>query len=361
MTRAMIASYRLANQLLLNPGATPLQVVKHMGAIQAQDYLASLWAIGIRMHHATEKSIEQAIVDRHIVRTWPMRGTIHFVPAVDAKWMVQLLETRIIARRTYRMKQLSITEEIMKKSRKTVIAALRGGQCLTRKNLYALLERAGIPTGNQRGLHILGRLADEALICFGPREGKQPTFVLFDEWVPHPSQKSREEALAEITIRYFTSHGPATIQDFMWWSGLTQAEVKEGIELSKPTVSGEVIDGKMYLMGEKKQQKQADVPSLFLLPAFDEYLVSYKDRSAVLSNLHTMHINSGNNGMLNPVVVLNGQVIGTWKRVLKRETVHIQQHMFLALDHTQTEITHAAVKRFADFLSLKRVTVERNS
>src|SRR5437667_8624903 len=187
-----------------------------MGALQAQDYQQSLWAVGLRTQSATVADIEQSIAHRKIVRTWPMRGTLHFVPGDDAKWMLSLSASRMLAKGRRRLEQLELDETIMERCKELFSDALKGNGRLSRPNAMQLLEDAGISTRNQRGYHILWYLAQTGLICLGPMQDKQQTFVLLDEWIPHSKALSREESLVELALRYFVSRGPAPVHDFAW-------------------------------------------------------------------------------------------------------------------------------------------------
>jgi hypothetical protein len=182
-----IARQRLYNQLIAsNRFEKPGDVVGWLGAVQAQDYLGSLWAIGLRLQNATEQAIEQALATRAIIRTWPMRGTLHIVAAADVRWMLELLTPRVVARSARRLQQqFSVDEAVLARSRQVLVRALQGGQQLSRDAMYQALEAAHISTASGRGLQILWRLAQEGLVCFGAREGKQHTFVLLDEWAPN--------------------------------------------------------------------------------------------------------------------------------------------------------------------------------
>ncbi len=242
-----IAQQRLGNQSIA-PAAllTPGEVVKKLGAMQAQDYLGALWALGLRMQRAVEADIEQAIANREIIRTWPMRGTLHFVAPEDVRWMPALLAPRILAGAARRHKQLELDEATFAHSETLFINALRNGRSLTRSEMMDVLEQACISTKGQRGYHILWWAAQNGLICFGPRQGKQHTFVLLDEWLPNSKSLSREESLAELAHRYFTGHGPATIQDYIWWSGLPAADARAGLEMVKSQLTHEELDGQTY-------------------------------------------------------------------------------------------------------------------
>jgi hypothetical protein len=329
---------RLHNQLLAgNPATTPHDVVAHFGAVQAQDYLGALWAIGTRTRAATEADVEAAVVQRQIVRCWPMRGTLHFVAAEDMRWMLDLLAPRVLKRHRARLERdFSVDTRTIRRSRAAIERALGGGHALTRPELYAVLEQAGIATAASRGLHIIFALAHERLLCFGPRRGKQPTFVLFDEWLPDAPAKPRDESLAELARRYFTSHAPATIADFVWWSGLTKKEAAEAIALSSVNVDGPVTTAR-------------PTTRVHLLPPFDEYTVAYKDRTAVLDPVHTKHLNAGG-GMINAIVVINGRVAGNWKRTLRGTSIDVSVAPFRAFTPRETAALTREAARYAAYL-----------
>ena len=245
MTRLDLPGRRLHTQRIATHAfERPEQIVAWLGAVQAQDYLGGLWAIGLRMDGATEPEIERALDERTIVRTWPMRGTLHFVAADDARWMTALMAPRVVARNAGRLQRAyGVDAEVVGRAGEVIRRALEGGRQLSRDAIYATLEAAGIESSGGRGLHLLWWLAQEGVICFGAREGKQQTFALLDEWIPGARTLERDEALAELTRRYFTGHGPATIHDFMWWSGLTMAEAREGLAMVGTALTSEAIDG----------------------------------------------------------------------------------------------------------------------
>jgi hypothetical protein len=302
-----IAARRLVNQRIATADCTrPLDVVAWLTAMQAQDYRGTLWSIGLRMRDATAAHIERAIADRSIVRTWPLRRTLHFVAAADVRWLLQLLAPRMIATGAGRLSRLELDAATMGRSRKALVNALQGGQCLTRPAMYEILDRAKISTAGQRGIHLIWRLAIDGVLCFARHEGKQPTFALLDEWIPSSRALDRDTALAELARRYFRSHGPATVHDFAWWSGLTVADAKIASEM----VSAEFMRDGPYLF---PSDPPATRPGLHLLPGFDEFLLGYKDRSASLAPAHARQIVPGGNGMFMPTIVADGRVIGTWK------------------------------------------------
>ena len=360
MTEQNILKFRLYNQHITHtPLSNPADVVKRLGAVQAQDYLGSLWAIGIRTPMATEKDIEKAIEDKIIVRTWPMRGTLHFVAASDVKWMLQLLASRVISGRRGRLKQLEIDDAILARSKKILVNALQGGKRLTRYVLFQLLETAKIATADQRGFHIISQLAMDGTLCFGPREGKQPTFVLLDEWIPNARTFSRDEALAELAVRYFTGHGPATMEDFMWWAGLTKTDAKASLEMVKTQLAQALVDGKIYWFPANMPGITDIKSSAYLLPPFDEYLIGYTNRSSVLDPMNRKQTISSN-GIFYPTVVVTGKVISLWKRILKKDSVIIETSPFKPLSKEMKQEVSVAAKRYADFLG-KRLNAKAQS
>lgn len=353
VTHSDIVDRRLLNQRIGGEQfETPEEVVRWMGAIQAQDYLQALWAIGLRMRQATVTQVEQAIADGKIIRTWPMRGTIHFVAPEDARWMLKLSASRMIAADKRRLEQLELDYAIIERCQTLFYDALQGGKRLPRSDMMRLLEDAGISAKNQRGYHILWHSAHTGLICIGPRQDKEQTFVLLDEWAPHTRELSREEALAELARRYFTGHGPATIHDFAWWAGLTVMDAKAGLEATKSGLLSEKIDGKAYWMAQDTPDHGVYDPSrVHLLPGFDEYLLGYKDRGAVLAAEHAPKIVPGANGIFLPTIVVAGQVAGTWKRTLKKTSVDIAVSLFTHHGASEASIIEAA-QCYSAFLGL---------
>ena len=225
--------------------------------------------------------------------------------------------------------------------------ALEGGTRLTRPAIYQRLEAARIATKDSRGLHILFRLAHDGLICFGAHEGKQPTFALLDEWLPPARALDRDEALAELARRYFTSHGPATVKDFGWWSGLDAADARAGLEMAKRSLRQESIEGQVYWLSPSTSSARIKSPAAWLLPPFDEYTVAYQDRSAVLPAKHAAR---ARNGIFGPIVVIDGQVVGTWTRQLARGTVVLALDPFARLAARPARAATAAAARYARFL-----------
>ncbi len=358
MTPQDIAQSRLYHQQIANTRfKEPSQVVSWLGALQAQDYAGAKWSIGLRLPDATDADIEQAIADKTIIRTWPMRGTLHFVAPEDVRWMLALLTPRVIANSAKRHEQLALDKAIFARSKELFAQALQGGQQLTRQEMMDVLEQAGISSNNQRGYHILGWVAQTGFICFGPMRGKQPTFVWLDEWVPGGKNLTRDEALAELANRYFTGHGPATLQDFRWWSGLKVADARASLEMVKSQLSQETVNGQTYWMSPDMPVTKDTSPTTYLLPGFDEYMLGYTDRSAALESIHSPKIIPGNNGMFSPTIVIDGKVAGTWKRTFKKDSVVIAVSPFTSLSEAQSRAIVVAAERYGKFVGLSPVVV----
>ena len=349
MTTSSILHHRLASQHIdTKPFATAGEVVKWMGAMQAQDYLGSLWAIALRTKKSTEADIENAIADKMIVRTWPMRGTLHFIDSENVRWMLNYLAPRPIARAATQHKKEGLTANEFKKSRRVAERVLQGNQLLTRDEIYEELERDKISCKGQRGMHILVQLAQEGLICLAKRKGKQHTFALLDEWIPKSKTLNKEEALYELALTYFTSHGPATVQDFTWWSGLVPQDARNAFHSVETKLKELSVDGISYRMTKSSPSK---AQSTLLLPPFDEYLIAYKDRSAMVEATHSHHVRSSANGLLSPIIVHHGKIVGTWKREIKKDSVNITPTLFPKVKISPSAITKEAA-RYGKFLGL---------
>jgi hypothetical protein len=326
------------------------QVVAWLGAVQAQDYLGALWAVGLRLADATEKDVERALTERRIVRTWPMRGTLHFVAAADARWMTELLARRPVAAAAGRLRKYGIDEAVLSRARRILVKNLDGGRRLTRPAAYRVLEDAGIAPGGERGPHILWRLAQDCVVCFGPREGKQQTFALFDEWLPRAKSLPRDEALATLATRYFRSHGPATLRDFAWWSGLTVADARHATLIAGKQIAERTIDGERHWWAPGNSARVDARGGTHVLPAFDEFLVGYADRSASIDASIWGQVGMG--GIIHPVVVRDGQVVGTWRRRTEKREVVCSVASFARPNGAASRDVTLALQRYASFLGL---------
>lgn len=356
-----ITSNRLSSQHISLDSRlkSPDDILSSLGAVQAQDYPASLWAIGLRCRDSTTKAdIERAIAERKISRTWLMRGTLHFASSRDIHWMLRLFAPRLLNTAISRDRHLGLADGAIGKAEALFAKALRGNKHLTRDEMHRVLEKGGLKVERQMGYHMIYRAAWDGVICFGPHQGKQPTFELLDERITSKSELSEAQALTELASRYFTSHGPATIKDYVWWSGLKVSDAKAGIERASPKLVSELADGKTFYMA-RPERPSKNKGEVHLLPAFDEYLVGYSDRSAMLGNPETQKmLRSGKivfthrNGIFLPVVVVDGEVAGTWKRKNERSKVVLEIRPFAKLNEERARGVREAAKRYEDFLEV---------
>lgn len=345
---------RLRAQLLsITPFDNVGQVVGWLGAVQAQDYLGALWAVGLRLGGGRASDVERALEARLIIRSWPMRGTLHFLAAKDARWMIDLLAGRAAAAAVGRLRALGLDEGVIQRARRALVKRLEGGRRVTRPSAYRVFEQAGIATGGQRGLHLLWRLAQDALLCFGPRKGKQQTIVLFDEWLPDAKRLPRGEALAELARRYFTGHGPATERDLAWWSGLSLTEARQAIALAGRTIASENISGQLHWFGTVPTWAgAARRKGALVLPPFDELLVGYADRSAVVSPAASNRLSAFQ--ILGPVVVHGGRLVATWRRQVSGRRVRFSVSYATSPAERRIAAVSRALDSYAQFFDLER-------
>lgn len=352
MTIPELARMRLSSQRIAGPAAPSVADTVHwMGAVQAQDYSAALWAIGLRTEGTTAGDVEEAIARREIVRTWPMRGTLHFISPELLRPVLRLCAPRIFQRSAGRHKQLGIDDEVIARARKVVSYAISAHGPRTRAELYAAMAADGLRPDGQRGIAILSQLAREAVICHGAHQGKQPTFVLLDEWIPETGKMTEREALVELARRYFTSHGPATVHDFAWWSNLKVTEARSGLEANRERLEHIDVAGKQYWFSADAVIATSDWTCL--LPGFDEFILGYTDRTAVLTIEQMRRIVPGDNGMFMPAIVApNGEILGTWGKSLGKGTVAVAADPFDEMSEERAAQFRLGAERYAAFLGL---------
>ncbi|MGH3906920.1 MAG: winged helix DNA-binding domain-containing protein [Pseudonocardiaceae bacterium] len=314
-----IALLRLAAQRIGGRGfATATDAVRWLTAVQAQDYPGAVTSIALRTESGSRQSVEAALNAGEVVRSWPMRGTLHFAPAEDLPWMLDLTTKRLLAGAASRRARLGLDMPTIEHARQLATDALAGGRRLRRAALLAIWDEAGLLTVKQRSYHFIWHLAQTGTLCYGPvRDGEQH-LVLVDEWVPRPKRPERDEALGEWALRYFSSHGPATVKDFAWWTKLVAADVKTGLAIARPQLERIEVDGVEYFLHPETpallDSCRSRAQGVFLLPGFDEYLLGYQDRGAALPAAFAQRVVPGNNGMFQSTVIADGEVIGTWKR-----------------------------------------------
>jgi hypothetical protein len=351
-----IAHQRLYNlHLAGTPLESPAAVVRRLGAVQAQDYGAAKWAVAQRTGGGTNAALDQALADGAILRTHVMRPTWHFVTPEDIRWLLALTAPRVKAALAYYDRRLELDDTSIGRSNAALAAALVGGRQLTRPELAAVLARAGftaVGTDGQRLGHLLMHAELDGVICSGARRGNQFTYALLAERAPHGAVLAREEALAALAERYFTSHGPATVKDFAWWSGLTAADAGHGLELVKSHLIDALIDGRAYWFTPSPPPEKESVPTAYLLPNFDEYMVGYADRSAVYDARHTATLDGRPDILSHHTMVIDGQIVGTWKRSRTRGGVVLEPSPFTARNEAELLALRAAAERYAEFLKL---------
>jgi hypothetical protein len=350
MTTEQIAGFRLQNQHITHPALIDAKaVVAWHGAMQAQDYAHSKWAVGIRLPGSTDEAIENAIDRGDIVRTHVLRPTWHLIANEDARWMLALSSAQIKAAGAARERELGLDEKLFRRCNDLIYKALEGGRYLTREEVMTELAQSGIVADSHRAVHIMLWAELDRVVCNGPRRGKQLTYALFDERVAPQQHLDRYDALAELARRYFTSHAPATLLDFQWWSGLRAAEARDGLESVKHLLVSETVSDQTYWLPADFKPKKTTSPQLHLLPAFDEFLVSYKDRSASLDTSRKAHAITGN-GIFKPVITVDGRVKGVWQRTLKKDSVVFGQELFEELSPEELRAFEEAARLYAQFV-----------
>ena len=354
MTPAAFRTARLSSQSILHPRfKTAAEVVAWLGGMQGQDYASVKWSIGLRLSGATDEDVERAVQGRTILRTWPMRGTLHMVAAADVRWLLALTAPKSLAGMARRHRDLELDDALLGRCRELLARGLEGRGPIGRDEIYVLLEQAGVATADQRGYHILWDAAQHGLVCCAGQQGKAQTFALLDDWAP-PSQAlslSREEGLAELARRYIRSRGPVTLADYLWWSGLSAAEARAGFEAVKPEFERITLDGQDYWLSAEAASRKAK-PSAFALPGFDEYLLGYKDRGAVLAAEHADKVCPGGNGVFAATLVIDGRVVGTWRRAVKRKSVDLSLAPFGELTDADRARFVQAAGRYAAYMGL---------
>lgn len=346
MEASDIARLRLRSQQVCGSGfLRPADLVAHMGALQAQDYAMSKWAIGLRLPGSSDAVIEAASDKGEILRTHVLRPTWHWVSRGDIRWMLELTAPHILRSMRARHRQLELSPETVAASNRIIAKALESDQHLTREELANLLQKKNISPEGQRIHHLLLCAELGRVICSGRKKGSKNTYALFDARAGDAPSLPREEAIGRLARTYFRSHGPATAADFAWWSGLPAADVKRGMEMIRP----DFIAERSYLLPQNIGQPEKN--SLHLLPAFDEFIISYRDRSATLTDEQFSKAVSSN-GLFRPVVVLDGKTIGTWSRSSKRNHVQVGVSFFGKEKRETRERTSESSALFGRFFGL---------
>ena len=351
---AALLRRRLRNQQLTRPTlGTPADVVAWLGAVQAQEFPAARWGVGQRVTgRATDAQVERAFNDGAILRTHMMRPTWHFVAPADIRWIQTATAPRLHGTNGHYYRRAGLDASTLSRSRKAIERALGNGEHLTRQELRAVLLRANVPVEGQQLAYLMMHAELERVICSGPLRGKQFTYALLDARVPPAKPLTREEALAELTRRYFTSHGPATIRDYCWWSGLTVCDARQGIELVKPGLVRQTVGDLAFYSATTPAVRASTLPIAHLLPAYDEYLIAYQDRG--------LAVKPGGNKSFDTFghfLVIDGVLAGTWRRTLTNDVATVRVTPLRRLSRADKDAVASAAERYGRFLGLPVVVL----
>lgn len=348
MTFTEISNRRLQHQHLTALWLKhPADLVAWLGVVQAQDYAGAKWALGLRLAHASDASVEQALSEGTIIRTHVLRPTWHFVAPADIRWMLALTAPRIHALNAAFYRKYELDTATLRRSRQVLTQSLQAGQHRTRDELRAAFNQAGVAVDdNLRMVYLMMHAELEGVVCSGARRGKQFTYALLEERAPQARALPREEALCELTRRYFTSHGPATLHDFVWWSGLTVTDAKRALAALAAELERSVYEGKEYWIARQLPDSKSVSSDAFLLPSYDECTVGYRERGAWAQQPHAESF------YLGQMMLLRGRLAGTWKRTLKPQSVVLELNAFSALKKTENSAVQQAARRYGAFVGL---------
>ena len=350
-----IAKHRLSSQqIVATKFITAQDIVNWMGAMQAQDFAMAKLAVGIRVPNSTEETIDTALNKGEILRTHLLRPTWHFVSADDIYWLLELTASQIKIKLRSSDNRLNLSEKIFTKSNAIIEKAFEFQKEFTREELKTKLKEASIPTDENRLSHLLLHAELDGIICSGSVTENRQSYVILSERIPKKKIFTRDEALAELAKKYFPSRSPATLQDFIWWSGLSTTAARQALESVKSYFVSEKINSEIYWFIDSVVLPPKKEITINLLPSFDEYIISYKDRTAVLPPEH-FHRTVTANGIFWPVILLNGQVIGKWKRMSKKDKVFIEIELFQPQNKTARRQIERAANEIGEFLNKETV------
>ena len=352
MDKSTALELRMRSLLLRGDGPPSVAgIVGWFGAMQAQDVNSGLWSFGVRLPGAKLDDVNAALERREAIRTWPMRGTVHFIPPADAHWMLEVMGVRALAGAEKRRQTLGLEAATADRAVEVLGAALTGGKRLTRAECLAALTDGGVAVTGQRGYHLLWYASQQGVTAIAPHVGKEQTFVLLDEWAPEPNRPERDEALGIMALRYFRSHGPTTRKDFAGWTGLTMTDCKIGIAVAGDDLITVDVDGTEMIMAPVAEPV-VESDQWLALPGFDEYLLGFKDRSMMADPEQLAAIIPGGNGMFQSTLVRGGRVMATWKRTIGRKGVTVVVQPFGAFTSRDRHNAEAALQPYADYLGL---------
>ncbi len=355
MTHEEISHYRLVSQKLYKTSScSPQEIVKHLGAMQAQDYAMAKWAIGSRCDSG-EKEIEEAINSGKIIRTHILRPTWHFVSPDDIYWMLDLSAPQVKRFTASAAKKFGYDEKKLNQANTSIEKLLAGNNHLTRDEIMQELGITRTSSADFLSAAIMMNAELDGLVCNGKMKGKQITYALLEERVSKPNSKlTKEEALAKLALRYFESHGPATVLDFSWWSGFPPTICQKTINAIELQLNRITIDNQYYWFKKELKNENSFRESVHFLPAFDEILISYKTREISILSEHQSKAFT-NNGIFKPIILENGKVVGIWKRTIKKDHAKIETEFFKEFETDKKQILLKGIKSFETYLGTKIV------
>lgn len=345
-----IAESRMQNLGLSAPSFRGVaETVRWLGAVQAQDYGPAKWALGLRAPTIDDKAVEKALSAGEIIRTHVLRPTWHFVPNDDLRWMLAFTGPRIHAKNTYMLRKIGLDDAALRKSSRVIASALKGGNQLTRVELAGILTAAGFAAKETLLTYHLMYAELTGVLCSGPRKGKHHSYMLLEERVPEGLKFSGDAALAELAKRYFQSHGPATIDDFAWWSGLGKTEAKRGIELLGSTLAVEKIEGMTFWRTAIAKRKPSSAEQAYVLQGYDEYIVGYRESKWALDLAGRARARVTSRESYVGLVLLGSQLAGHWKRSLRAEEIEFEMAVYDRCTRSQREALELAAERYGKF------------
>jgi hypothetical protein len=313
-----------------------------------------MWSLGLRTGR-TRDEVGAAFESGQILRTWPMRGTLHVLPGIDAHWMIQHLGARALRGAEARRQFLGLAEEDADRAAEILREALAGGGAMTRAECVGALEAAGIPSAGQRAYHLLWYASQNGVTCVGPQRGKDQTFVLLDDFAPPGPDLDRPTALAVIAERFVRSHAPVSAHDLARWADLTMTDARAGLAAAAGVVQL-TIDGRDLFVTEAlldaatgDSHPTGALPAR-ALPGFDELVLGYRDRTAQLDADHEGLVVPGGNGVFSNTLVVDGRVVGTWKRRELAGAVDIVASPFARITETDRRRLVESLDEYAAYL-----------
>jgi hypothetical protein len=336
-----VALLRLVAQRIAGPPQPDAAAaVRWLTAVQGQDYPGALTSVALRTADRSRDGVVKALDSGEVVRAWPMRSTLHLVAAEDLGWLLVLCGPRVLAGAARRRAQLGLDERDTERARELAVAALESGRRLTRAALLAAFTAGGVDVTGQRGYHLLWYLTQTGTLVLGPTDGAEQLFVLAGEWITCPRRLDTAEALAELALRFFRGHGPATVADLARWAGLRITDARAGLAQVRDRLAAVDVGGIEHLLDPATPDLLAacrrEAEGVFLLPGFDEFVLGYADRSCAVPARFADRIVPGGNGMFRATVVSDGQVVGTWRRTGTGARRRITAEPFTAFPDTVT-------------------------